>query len=70
MVAILIGLIRTRRIKNYDISASEVHPDLEAGEESLRDVMQESSRLDKRPASSGDAEHSDRRRAFREIPNS
>jgi hypothetical protein len=57
-VAILIGLIRTRRTKNYDVSTSEVHPDLEASEDLLRDVMPEASRLVKRHANSDDAEHS------------
>ena len=37
----LIGVIRTRWTQRYDIKPSEIHPDLEAGEELLRDALKE-----------------------------
>ena len=37
----LIGIVRARRTRRYDIKPSEIHPDLEAGEELLRDALKE-----------------------------
>jgi len=42
----LIGVIRTRWTKRYDIKPSEIHPDLEAGEELLRDALKEDAHRD------------------------
>jgi len=40
-VVVLVGVIRNRRITYHDIEASEVNPEVAAGEELLRDVLNE-----------------------------
>ena len=47
---VLIGVIRTRWTRRYDIKPSEIHPDLEAGEELLRDALNEDAHRDTEPA--------------------
>jgi len=44
---VLIGVIRTRRARRYDIKPSEIHPDLAAGEDLLSDAMKEQERVHK-----------------------
>ncbi|MGH8137399.1 MAG: hypothetical protein ACREVV_04280 [Steroidobacteraceae bacterium] len=43
-------MIRTWRTQRYDIEASEIHPDLQAGEDLLRDALSETRRTDRDPA--------------------
>ena len=38
---VLVAAMRARRARYYDIAAAEIHPDLAAGDELLRDVLSE-----------------------------
>jgi hypothetical protein len=42
----LIASIRARRSAHHDISASEIHPDLAAGEDLVRDALAENQRME------------------------
>jgi hypothetical protein len=42
----LIASIRARRSAHHDVSASEIHPDLAAGEDLVRDVLAENQRVE------------------------
>ena len=46
LVVVLIALIRARRSRDHHkISVAEIHPDLAAGEELVRDALDEQQRL-------------------------
>jgi hypothetical protein len=49
----LIAAIRARRSAHLDIEASEIHPDLAAGEDLVRDVLSENQRMDGTPPEGG-----------------
>jgi hypothetical protein len=55
VVLALLAWLRARRTSYHDISASEIHPDLGAGEELLQDVLAENQRAEKEP--SGEESH-------------
>jgi hypothetical protein len=50
LILALIAWLRSRRTSYHDISASEIHPDLAAGEELLQDAMAENQRGEKPPS--------------------
>ena len=50
LILALVAWLRSRRTSHYDISASEIHPDLAADEELLQDVMAENQRGKKAPS--------------------
>ena len=48
LIWVLVAAVRARRSPgHYDISASEIHPDLAVGEELLEDVLAENQRADR-----------------------
>ena len=49
----LIASIRARRSARHDIAASEIHPDLAAGEDLVQDVLAENQRMDGAPPERG-----------------
>jgi hypothetical protein len=49
----LIASIRARRSAHHDIAASEIHPDLAAGEALVREVLAENQRMDDAPPKGG-----------------
>ena len=49
----LIASIRARRSSHHDISSSEIHPDLAAGEDLVRDVLAENQRMEAAPPEGG-----------------
>jgi hypothetical protein len=49
----LVASIRARRSAHHDIAASEINPDLGAGEELVRDVLAENQRTDAAPPEAG-----------------
>ncbi|HEY3785824.1 MAG TPA: hypothetical protein VGL55_11130 [Steroidobacteraceae bacterium] len=55
---LLIGLIRTWRTQRYDIQASEIHPDLQAGEDLLRDALEEADSPGRIPGAPADPDPS------------
>jgi len=44
LILVLIAWLRSRRTPHHDIAASEIHPDLGAGEELLEDALAERER--------------------------
>jgi hypothetical protein len=46
LLLVVIAALRSRRTRHHDISVSEIHPDLAAGEELLQDVLSENRRAD------------------------
>ena len=47
LVVVLVALMRARRSRqHHEITAREIHPDLAAGEELVRDVLDEQQRED------------------------
>ena len=49
----LIASIRARRSAHHDIAASEINPDLGAGEDLVRDVLAENQRVEGPPTEGG-----------------
>jgi hypothetical protein len=49
----LIASLRARRSARLDIAAPEIHPDLAAGEDLVRDVQAENQRMDGAPPEGG-----------------
>jgi hypothetical protein len=53
LLLVLIASIRARRSAHHDITASEIHPDLAAGEDLVQDVLAEYQRMDDAPPEGG-----------------
>jgi hypothetical protein len=53
LLALIASIRARRRSAHHDIAASEIHPDLAAGEDLVRDVLAENQRMDAGPPEGG-----------------